>query len=166
MALLNPAFHEPGVHAGTALNWTLRSFCQAQKIFGFGPSPVRAVEDFERWFGLETEMDLTTSVRTFFDGMVFGVESFEGWGAFTSELETSCVSASFAGQLVENMQGGWLGYPFADLWSSVSPEAGKPEQFNQGWRSNESFAWQWDDVLSSTGMFSGQSVESFALAWS
>ena len=97
MALLNPTFHEPGVRAGTALNWTLRSICGAQKLFGFGPSSVRPVEDFERWFGFETEMDLTTSVRAFFDGMVFGVESFEGWGVFTSELETSCVSVSFAG---------------------------------------------------------------------
>ncbi|MFI5301619.1 MAG: hypothetical protein ACHREM_26315, partial [Polyangiales bacterium] len=48
-ALLNPNLRDAGASPGTAANWTLTSVCAAQRIAAFGPTPARAVENFDRW---------------------------------------------------------------------------------------------------------------------
>ena len=53
MALLNPGFEDEGASLGLAEHWTLTSLTALQGIAGFGPSPYRAREDFERWTDLQ-----------------------------------------------------------------------------------------------------------------
>ena len=162
MALLNPTFEQPGAGMGTALHWTLQSFCGAQRIAAFGPTPIRAVEDFERWTSFEEELNSATSVRAFFEKMSRGMEGFRWGHVLISELETSCEAALFDGSSTENMEDGWLGYPCIKDWNAVHSLPGNPETFASGWRSNELYAWWWSDVSQVSAVFDTRSVERFA----
>lgn len=127
MALVNPTLRDPGATPGSAKGWTIASLCKAQRIAAFGPAPVRATEDFERWGDLLTAFPDGALVLAFFDVSPEGYEDFEeGWtaSAFVSAFSDALLDAClFAGSPVEDMEAGWLAGAFAISWTDVVGEA-------------------------------------------
>jgi hypothetical protein len=168
MGLLNPTLHEAGATPGSAQHWELRSLCQAQRVAAFGPSPLQAVETFERWGKLEAAFGEGALVLALFDAQPEGVEDFEeSWGAgpFLLELPLAQLDPClFAGNAVEDMAGGWIVGPFLADWADVSVA---PALF--GGTARESFdGWFLVAVPSfSAALFNAGNagVETFAGAW-
>ena len=73
MAILNPSFEDAGPEPGMAEHWTLATSVAGQRIAGFGPTPHRAWEDFERWFELRLSFPPGSLALAFFDPIA------EGW---------------------------------------------------------------------------------------
>ena len=125
--LLHPTFRDPGTLPGEAANWTLRTFCQAQRIAGFGPPPERAQEDFEHWFELRTGFGEADIAIAMFDSATEGLEDFEeGWndGPLLIELTGGNADpAVFAGSDFDDMQTGWVAAPFLSSWDEVVADA-------------------------------------------
>jgi hypothetical protein len=175
MALKNPSFEEAGRYPGEAAHWVLVAVCTAQEIAGFGPDPMRACEDFERWSSLRGSFDEIEVVRCFFDALRDGFEAFEiGWGnsAFLRDLLDGPVARClFSSRPQETFELGWVATP-AFNWSTlpcvVAPfSAGDRESFEAGWNGNERFHWQWEDLPSSRALFVGyQTAEFFGPSWS
>jgi len=77
MAILNPSFEDAGGEPGTAEHWTLATSVAGQRIAGFGPSPHRGWEDFDRWFELRLSFVPGSLALAFFDPIAEGFEDFE-----------------------------------------------------------------------------------------
>ena len=95
----NPSFEEPGTEPGTAQGWTLITSVAAERIVGFGPEPVRAWEDFERWGPLWRALSAVGTTRAFFNAATDGVELLErGWDndAYQRAFPASAVPHPFA----------------------------------------------------------------------
>lgn len=166
--LLNPNFHDPGVHPGEAASWTLRTLCQAQRIAAFGPIPERAVEDFERWIELHTSFGQGDIAIAMFDALAEGYEDFEeGWngGPLLTELTGGNADpALFDGNDFDDMEAGWLPSLFVSAWSDVIGEVSEfdgisVERF-ETWTSPTSVSWP-------GAMFDGGTIgaETFAGTW-
>jgi hypothetical protein len=148
MAFLNPTLHNPGPTPGSAASWTLTSLCQAQRIGAFGPNPMRAAEDFERWSDLATSFPDGALVLAFFDGGAQGYEDFaNGWtaSAFVSEFSEALLDAyPFAGG-VEDMETGWLASPFVTTWAGVGKDVGlfggAPQDDFEAWFAGAPATW-------------------------
>ncbi len=162
MAILNPGFDIPGAAPGQADHWILVTYTAAESIVGFGPDPVRAWEDFERWFELKHDLTEDDISLAFFDHLAEGFEDFnEGWNNdfYLFNLPTGqVVLCPFSGGAVEDMEDGWLMSPFAWHWEEAGSQAGlfdgEPrEDFEESWRNNESYVWDWGMASSSIGYF-------------
>jgi hypothetical protein len=56
------------------------------------------------------------------------------------------------------METGWSNVPFATAWNEVASITGQfdgepREDFEEQWRSNQSYAWSWSALASQTAMF-------------
>ena len=126
--LLNPNFRDCGIQQGEAAHWALRTFCQRQSLAGFGPSPERATEDFERWLKHASAFEQGDLAMAMFDPLAEGLEDFEeAWndGPFLTELSGGIAEPCvFAGSTSENMEAGWLSSGLVCLWAEVSSEPG------------------------------------------
>lgn len=124
MALLNPTLTEAGPTPGAAEGWTVTSFCSAERLAAFGPAPVGAREDFERWTPFLDTFPEGGLVLAFFDALAEGLEDVEeGWmpGVFMQAFSEALLDAcSFGGSGVEKLTTGWLGGPFAMAWSDTA----------------------------------------------
>ncbi len=115
MALLNPAFQDPGAAPGLAANWTLRTRCSVQSIAGFGPPPVRAAEDFERWFARRFGFGDGDLILGMFGPFADGIEDWEerpflgDWA--DAVAETWALGAE-----------DWTGFVPIDSWGSVTSQ--------------------------------------------
>ena len=176
MAILNPSFEEDGVNPGEAEHWTLQTVTSLERIAGFGPVSHEAWEAFERWSDLLDDFDDLTVAIAFFDPLAEGYEDFEdAWNndIYLTELPTGqVVTAPFGGGAVEDMEGGWSNVPFSTSWAEVAAVTGQfdgepREDFEEQWRSNQSYAWTWAAVTSSTAMFDAgaDSNEDFENDW-
>ena len=176
MPILNPSFEDAGAQPGEAEHWTLHAFTGLRRIAGFGPAPHRAWEDFERWFELTDDLDGIAVAIAFFDPLAEGVEDFEeAWDndLYLTDLPTGqVITAPFGGGAVEDMEDGWSNVPFATAWAEIASVAGlfdaEPrEDFEEQWRSNESYAWQWADVAGVIAVFDAgsQAVEDYENDW-
>jgi len=176
MPILNPGFEDAGTWPGEAAHWTLTAVTSLEQIAGFGTAPEQAWEDFERWCELSAELGSVLTARAFFGLGTDGFEAFAtGWGAGVHLLELSpsqVVAASFSANDVEAFASGWNNASFYSSWDTVPSASGSfdgenREDFEDQWRSNQSYAWSWASVAASTGMFDGgaQGVEDFENAW-
>ena len=162
MAILNPSFEDAGPEPGMAEHWTLATSVAGQRIAGFGPTPHRAWEDFERWFELRLSFPPGSLALAFFDPIAEGFEDFEeAWSndLYLTELPSGqVITAPFGGGAVEDMEDGWSNDPFATDWSGVTAVTGifdgEPrEDFEDEWRSNQSYAWLWAALTTQTALF-------------
>ena len=176
MAILNPSFEDAGLLPGEAEHWTLEAVCSAERIAGFGPVPVRAWEDFERWFELYRALEDVTAVRAFFNDQVDGFEDLEqGWSneVYLRDLpEGQLAVCPFGGGHVEDMEVDWYNDTYAWSWDEVEAVAGvfggQPgEPFEVGWCSNELYARSWDEVDHIAAAFDEgiQEVEDYEQGW-
>jgi len=176
MPILNPSFEDEGALPGEAAHWTLAAVTSLEEIAGFGALPEQAWEDFERWFELLAELDSVMTSRAFFAPGTDGFEFFTtGWGAgaYLFELPPAqVVPASFSVDDVEDCESGWSNATFYRSWDGVPAATGtfdgeSREDFEDQWRSNQSYAWSWSSVSASTAMFDGggQGVEDFENSW-
>ncbi|MCP4678752.1 MAG: hypothetical protein GY854_25230 [Deltaproteobacteria bacterium] len=174
MALLNPRFDVAGTYPGEAEHWTLITYVAAERIMGFGPEPHRAWEDFERWIDFKRTFEEGDLVLGFFDPLYEGYEDFnEAWdnSSYMFELPTGrVITYPFGGGVVDDMQEGWLTEPFAREWDDITAVVGvfdgdTYEDFEDEWKGNEAFAWEWGAVSSDTAMFDSgaQAAERFIL---
>jgi hypothetical protein len=173
MAVLNGGFEEPGAEPGGALHWRVRSLVRAWTIAGFGPGPLRAWEDFERWRS-PLRLVLESVTVAVFEPRREAFETFEaGWSndRFVIELpEGSMVIARFAGALVETMAAGWSTEGFATDWAEVSRrgatfDGAAVEAFERRWRDNERFTRAWEEAGSIRARFDARDEERFDGAW-
>jgi hypothetical protein len=174
MAILNGSFEDEGVSPGEAAHWTLRSFVARERIAGFGPSPERAAEDFERWFAAP-ELELGTVTLSVFEPRREAFEAFEaGWlnDLFVDELPEGLLTiATFGGGTVERMDVGWATERFANNWSDVAETLaffdGDPrEGFERRWRENEHYIRAWDEDAETAALFEGGgAAETFDGTW-
>lgn len=164
MAILNPSFEDAGAEPGTAEHWTLATSVAGQRIAGFGPSPHRGWEDFERWFELRLSFVPGSLALAFFDPIAEGFEDFEeAWSndLYLTDLPSGqVITAPFGGGAVEDMEDGWSNNPFAMDWSGVTAVTGifdgEPrEDFEDEWRDNQSYAWLWAALSTQTALFDG-----------
>ncbi len=176
MPVLNPSFEDAGALPGEAEHWTLSTVTAAERIAGFGPSPHRASEDFERWSELRAAFGDGDLAMALFDPLAEGFEDFEeAWmsGVYLTELPPGqVVTAPFGGGAVEDMEDGWSNVPYVTAWEDVAAVAGlfdtEPrEDFEEGWRSNEHYAWSWGGVTAAAALFDAgaQAVEDFENDW-
>ncbi len=175
MALLNPRFNVSGVHPGEAESWSLVTHVEAERIAGFAPEPYRGWEDFERWIDFQRAFEEGALVLGFFDPLYEGYEDFnEAWdnSSYMFELPTGrVIVCPFGGGAVDDMQEGWLTAPFARGWDEITGDVGvfdgeDFENYEDQWKGNEAFVWDWDLLSSETAMFDegAQPVERFMLA--
>jgi hypothetical protein len=176
MALLNSSFEQGGPRPGQANHWSLRTFVAKERIAGFGPDPLQAWEDFERWYPLQTEFETGDPVRAFFGFPAQGLEDFEqGWSnahyqwEFPLGQSEACL---FGGTACEDFNSGWDNDGFAGFWEAF-PSAtglfdGEPvEDFEELWANNQAFAWTWESAQSKVALFDSENdVEDFHGAWS
>ena len=165
MALLNPTLRDEGPTPGSAAHWTLTSVCTAQRIAAFGPAPVRAVEDFERWTPVATAFADGALVLAFFDPIPKGYEGFVSWGAepFLEALPVALVEpAAFGADGVEGFA--WLTAPWAAVWPDVAAE---PARFGDAsFEDFEGWAPAWLARLAPAAFDGGAThVEAFAGVW-
>jgi hypothetical protein len=176
MALLNGGFEDAGALPGEAAHWTLTASTSLEAIAGFGAAPEEAWEGFERWFPWLSDLADVVVVRAFFDGALSGFEDLEeGWAndIYLRELPFGqLVTCPFGGGAVEDGETGWNNAPFALDWEDVLAEAGQfdgepREDFDDQWRSNESYARTWGEVVSAPALFTAgvRPVEDFENAW-
>jgi hypothetical protein len=179
MPLLNPRFEEAGPEPGTAAHWTLVTFVAAERIAGFGPTPVRAWEDFERWSELHLGFASTDVAVGFFDPRPEGFEDFEeAWDNdhYLGELPTGqVVTCPFDGEAVEGLEHGWDNDGFVREWTAVIAVVGvfadEPhEAFEGAWLGNEAFLTAWADNAAEIAAFSSggdvhESHEGFKASW-
>lgn len=176
MALQNPSFEDGGVLPGEAAHWTLTAVTSLEVLAGFGPVPEQAWEDFERWHTLRAALEDVPVALAFFDTVAEGYEDFEeGWAnaVFLHELPPAqLVTCPFGGGTVERYESGWSNDTYLRDWALVpsSPGVfdGEPaEDFEEQWRSNQSFAWSWAAVSATTALFDAgtQAFEDFENAW-
>ena len=176
MAVSNPSFEDAGAMPGQAEHWTLITSVAGRRIAGFGPSPHRAWEDFERWCELLERFDDLAVVIARFGPARRRYENFEaGWNndIYLFELPTGQLeTAIFGGREVEDFESGWSNDPFAWRWSDVAGVTGvfgggPFEDFEEGWRDNENYKWSWSAVASQTAGFDGgaKDREDFEGAW-
>ena len=175
MALLNPGFEDEGASIGLAEHWTLTTLTALQGIAGFGPSPHRAQEDFDRWTDLQDGFGDGDLAIGLFDVLAESLEDFsDGWGTdvYLNELPDAVITAPFGGGAVEDCEAGWSNDAYAWVWGSVAALTGQfdgeaHEDFEESWRSNESYLWLWSSVVADTALFDGaaQDVEDFENDW-
>jgi hypothetical protein len=176
MGLENPSFEAPGVLPGEALHWTLSSVTGREELAGFGPVPVRAWEDFERWHALLAALEDASVALAFFDTVAEGYEDFEeGWAnaVFLRELPPAqLVTCAFGGGTLEHYESGWSNSTYLRDWALVPSSTGvfdgEPvEDFEEQWRSNQAYAWSWAGVSATVALFDAgtQAFEDFENAW-
>ena len=172
MAFLNPRFQDAGGVPGEAAHWILNTQVSGQRFAGFGPDPVRAVEDFARWSAFLPDLEAVTVVLAFFSAKPQGFEDFErGWGNDNYPLELSggaSEACSFGGSEVEDFDLGWSMAPIPN-WEEVVAVQG----LFGGNASSETFGAAWLDLVvlwslvpSLAATFDGNaSAESFTGTW-
>lgn len=176
MAVLNPNFEDKGSNPGEAAHWTLLSFTALERIAGFGPSPHKAWEDFERWTKYLPDFDSVGIAIAFFDPLAEGFEDFEdAWNNefYITELPAGHVMAApFGGGEVEDMESAWRNNIYLTDWSGVPFSTGRfdgetREDYEEQWKRNHLFAWTWSQVSSVWAMFDsgGDSNEDFNNGW-
>jgi hypothetical protein len=177
MALLNPRFQDAGTEPGDAANWTLQTAVAGQSAAGFGPDPVSAAEDFERWCVFTPAFDPTTNVLAFFAPLSLGYEDFEhGWSNQTFQTELSGGDADvglFGGSNpAETFESGWSNAPPVTDWSTLASAPGlfegQPvETFEGGWSGNQNAIWTWAAASSAQAVFGGAppGIETFETTW-
>ena len=177
MPLLNPRFEEAGAEPGTAARWTLVTFVAAERIAGFGPAPVRAWEDFERWSERLLAFGANDLAFGFFDPHPEGFEDFEeAWDNdhYLDEWPSGqAVACPFDGEAVERFEHGWGNDGFVRDWTARAAVAGlfdgKPrEGFEDAWLANEMFITAWAGVTAASAAFSAGGAgapETFEAGW-
>lgn len=150
----NLGFELAGTSPGLAAGWALALRSTAEEIAGFGPTPERPQEDFERlWLGNEEFLFALpqTSIEPplYDDDPPESVEDFEeGWSqneTFLREL-ASIDAADYdpgAGlQLVESFDARWASNEaFLTSFEPGNLAAASAEPFESGWRSNGTFVF-------------------------
>lgn len=179
MPLLNPRFEEAGTEPGAAAHWTLVTFVATERIAAFGPAPLRAWEDFERWSKLQLSLEASDVATGFFDPRPEGLEDFEeAWGNdhYLREWPTGqAATCRFDGEPIEDRARGWGNDGFLDDWAAIAAAVGifdgEPrEDFKRAWLANETFVSTWAEVAAAVAAFSTGSEghadrESFAAGW-
>ncbi len=176
MAILNPSFEDGGTNPGEAAHWTLVTVVAGERIAGFAPDPYRAWEDFERWSELLLVFEDGDLAFALFDPLAEGYEDFEdAWGndLYMTELPSGqVVLCPFGGGAGEAFEAGWSNDGFATSWDVVTAVTGSfdgepREDFEEQWSSNQSYAWAWAGVTSTSAMFDGgaQNREDFENGW-
>jgi hypothetical protein len=138
----------------------------AQRLAAFGPSPERAMEDFERWAALATAFADGSLVLAFFDPVPKGYEAFDAWagGAFLEAFPDVLLDPLlFDGGPAEGFDG-WLAGTWASSWADVAADAATfgaaPVDDFEGWNSPVSPAWAGATFGAGAG-----AAEPFEAAW-
>jgi hypothetical protein len=172
MGIVNATFSEPGAMPGQAKGWKLVSRCQAERWSAFGPAPVAAYEDFERWFHLQLSLGGAQVVLAFFGPRGEGHEGFDRrWGNDIYQRALSpalSVAGRFGAADAESFD--WvarLRVAWADVIAAGALFQGgsqPAEWFESGW-ANDGFRRNWTLVPSAPALFGGLATETFAGAW-
>jgi hypothetical protein len=175
----NLGFELAGAAPGLAAGWTLDFLASSEELAGYGPTPERPQEDFERaWLGNESFVFAfapSALEPALYDDAPESVEDFdENWSQNESFLrELVSVAAAEYGpgpKLVEDFDELWFAnesflFSFAPTDLSAAPT----EPFEAGWRSNESFVFAFLPASISAAIYDsagvGEPVEDFEDLW-
>lgn len=178
----NVGFESAGAAPGLAAGWTLALLSSAEEIAGFGPTPERAHEDFERaWLANETFhfslSPLSTEPALYDDDPPESVEDFEeGWSQNEDALsELASIDAADydpgpGTELAETFDGQWANNEaFLTSFAPTNLSAASPEPFETGWQSNGTFVFAFAPGQLSAASYdaagAAEPVEDFEELW-
>jgi hypothetical protein len=149
----NLGFELAGTTRGLAAEWIFGFQATAEELAGYGPTPERPQEDFERsWLGNESFLfafEPTSIEPSLYDDSPESVEDFEeGWlqnENFITELASIEAADDHPGagtKLIEDFDGLWAGNEaFLFSFAPLNLVAGPIDAFEAGWRDNGSFVF-------------------------
>lgn len=178
----NLGFELAGTTSGLAAGWALAFRSTAEEIAGFGPTPERPQEDFERlWLGNQDFLFALpqTSIEPplYDDDPPQSVEDFEeGWSqneTFLRELASIAAADYDPGattKLVEDFDGLWTGNEaFLTSFGAGNLSAAPTEAFETGWRDNGAFIFSFAPANLGAASYddagTAEAVEDFEELW-